>query len=69
MMNALPVVRVIMVMSLNFQPASSAKPPFSKPTAMPNDCTALKITVMYRVHCVIFLRPSSPSFCSLASGS
>ena len=36
---------------------------------MPNDCTALRMTVMYRVHCVIFLRPSSPSFCSLASGS
>ena len=69
MMNALPVVRVIMVKSRKLQPGFSAKPPFSRPTAMPNDCTELKMTVMYRVHCVIFLRPSSPSFCSLASGS
>ncbi len=46
MMNALPVVRVSMVIIRNFQPGSRANPPFSRPTAMPNDCTELKITVI-----------------------
>ena len=74
MMNALPVVRVSIVISTNPQPglvtnAAPALVCFSSVTAMPSDCMALRMTVRYRVHCVIFLRPSSPSFCNFASGS
>ncbi len=29
---------------------------------MPSDCTTLSTIVPYRVYCVIFRRPSSPSF-------
>jgi len=46
MMKALPVVRVSMVITRKPQPGLRAKPPFSRPMAMPNDCTALRITVM-----------------------
>ena len=46
MMNALPVVRVSIVMRRNPQPGFNAKPPFSSPIAMPNDWTELRMTVM-----------------------
>ena len=70
MMNALPVVRVSMVIRTNAGPGLLTKSPaFSRLMAMPNDCTALSITVRYRVHRVIFFRPISPSFCNLANGS
>ena len=70
MMKALPVVSVNMVIRTKPGPGLRTKsPPFSSPIAIPNDWTALRMTVIYRVHCVIFLRPSSPSFCNLANGS
>ncbi len=47
MMNALPVVSVSMVIRTNPGPGCSTKSPdFSRPMAMPKDCTALRITVM-----------------------
>ena len=70
MMNTLPVVSVRMVINTKPRPGFGTKlPAFSRPIAMNIDCTVLSNRVRYRVYIVIFLRPSSPSFCSFANGS
>ena len=69
MMNVVPPVSVRIVIRLKPIPGFSTRPCLVKIAAMPIDCSAPRITVMYRVHCVIFRRPSSPSFWMRASGS
>jgi len=44
-------------------------PVFSRPRAMPKDCTALKITVMYRAPLRDLFAPEFALFCSFARGS
>ena len=65
MMKMAPVVSVRIIISRNARPGCCTAPGTcdsmndAKPYAWKIDSS----TVMYRVHCVSFLRPSSPSFC------
>ena len=69
MINAVPVVSEMMVIKTNPKPGLITIFPCMacRPVAMPKDCISARITVKYRVHCVILRRPSSPSFCSFSS--
>ena len=72
MMNAVPVVSVMIVMNRNAQPGFGTtipKPPafeLSSQIEIPNDCTSDSRTVPNRVYCVIFFRPASPSLLSFS---
>ena len=71
MMNVVPAVSVITVIATKPNPGSSTRFPdeLRSAIAIAADWITPRPTVTYRVHCVIFRRPISPSFCSLASGS
>ena len=73
MMNAVPAVKVITQSGRN---APLLNVTIDSPVVVLVNvspikklCTIASSTVTYRVHCVILRRPSSPSFCSFASGS
>ena len=71
MMRIVPAVWVIIVMSSNPNPGWATTgvpwaPIDSRNLANAIDCTAARPTVPSRVYCVIFFRPSSPSFCSFS---
>ena len=72
MTKAVPVVSVSTVMKRNPQPGcgTSASPPgaevFSRKNEIPSDCTIEDHDRPVLVHCVIFLRPRSPSLDSFS---
>ncbi len=71
MIRMVPAVWVIMVMRRKPIPGSGTTgtpwaPSPSRYRANANDCAAASRTVPTRVYCVIFFRPSSPSFCSFS---
>ncbi len=71
MMRIVPAVWVIIVMSSNTGPGcgttgTPCAPRDSRNLENAIDCTAARPTVPIRVYCVIFFRPSSPSFCSFS---
>ncbi|OPY60139.1 MAG: hypothetical protein A4E62_03218 [Syntrophorhabdus sp. PtaU1.Bin002] len=73
MINDVPPVRVIIVMSRKLHPGlyttSSPAAPLicSRPTAIPKPCIRLIMTVPYLVYWVIFFLPASPSLESFSS--
>ena len=68
MTKIVPAVIVMIVMSLKKRPGFGTTPAamFSRKNAMPIAWMIERATVPYRVYCVIFFRPSSPSFASFS---
>ena len=65
--NALPAVIVTTTTTTLFIPKLLIKPCLPKPIAIAIDSINAKATVTYLVYSIIFLRPSSPSFCISSS--